>query len=91
MCPAVKSSPKLLVIDDFETSRGNIPTTLSVGLAIAASVYAAFFVSSANQLVYRLLLDSPSQLELLRHCFQYNDSCTFYRRKLSIADIQDLV
>jgi transposase len=34
---------------------------------------------------------SPSQLELLRHCFQYNDTSTFYRAKLSVADIQDLV
>ena len=39
--PCSKPSPKLLVIDDFETSRGNIPTTLPLGLAAAASVYTA--------------------------------------------------
>jgi hypothetical protein len=39
---AQKPSPKLSAIDDFEISRGSIPTTLSLDLAVATSVYAAF-------------------------------------------------
>jgi len=33
---------------------------------------------------------APAQLELLRHCFQYSDSSTHHRDKLSVAEIQDL-
>ena len=29
------------------------------------------------------------QLELARHCFQYNDSSTYYLNKLSTQDIAD--
>jgi hypothetical protein len=34
---------------------------------------------------------APAQLELLRHCFRYNDASPHYRSKLSVAEIQDLV
>jgi len=32
---------------------------------------------------------TPWQLELVTHCFQYNDSSTYYLNKLSIQDIAD--
>jgi hypothetical protein len=66
-----------------------MPATLSLDLAVAASVYTAFL--SRPQSISMPPALSPSQLELLRHCFQYNDSSTFYRAKLSVTDIQDLV
>jgi hypothetical protein len=39
--PCSTRPPKLLGINDFETSRGNTPTTLFQDLAVAVSVYAA--------------------------------------------------
>jgi hypothetical protein len=36
--PCSKPSPKLLAIDDFEASRGNVPTPLFLDLAVAVSV-----------------------------------------------------
>jgi transposase len=34
---------------------------------------------------------TQTQLELLRHCFRYNDTSTHYLDKLSVSAIQDLV
>jgi transposase len=34
---------------------------------------------------------TPAQLELLRHCFSYNDATTHYRSKLSSKEIEDII